>query len=304
MVDYAATEFNMATDRIVASNLTTNISQVVATEYNKTIQGIFDFYKPQYSATEDRVNALLSNFSALPDSFWDPQTDADRTSAENTITYVVEELAIAVFNSLFVSFKIDPFQGLDESDMDPDTMQDIAFKDLDGRYSVVFQYTFVSAGLVMMLMVIIFAVAKRYRSWTPYVVFRTVLFLLIGLGLALVELIMRNGTEADNYLSSPWLLPTICIVFFIVLVITHLPHPPPLFNRWRGGRSSKSHSHSPTAYGGEGVQNTGYSSVHVREVGEYNFQPWGYSSDPYVHLYPQQAPSTAYYGAGGHGVYQ
>lgn len=73
-------------------------------------------------------------------------------------------------------------------------------------------------------MVLLHVVSKR-KGWTPFNIARTVIILVIGVALPLVCLITTNLTAASNYIESSWMLPTLCIAFFVVLVITHLPHP-------------------------------------------------------------------------------
>lgn len=59
--------------------------------------------------------------------------------------------------------------------------------------------------------------------------FRVALVLAIGLGLSLVALVGTNAEYTANFLLTPWQLPTITICYLIVLVLTHLPHPPRIF---------------------------------------------------------------------------
>ena len=84
---------------------------------------------------------------------------------------------------------------------------------------------FISAGLVLILLMLMAIVSKR-RGWSLFNMFRTALVFSIGIGLSLVSLISLNPKLAANFLTTPWPLPTITICFFTVLIITHLPHPP------------------------------------------------------------------------------
>jgi hypothetical protein len=215
----------------------------------------------------------------------------------------IYELIYSVVNSLFVSFEIDPFEDMEEND--PDKIQSLAVDDLNERFRVVFKYSYVTAGLVLTLMVFMYAITKR-RDWTPFITFRTVLFMLLGLGLALVDLITKNEERVDNYLFTPWLLPTICIVFFVVLLLTHLPHPSSLFSL-RRRRGAKTGGNSAGGGGGgilaggvsDGSHNGAYSSVQAREVGlhdgdmghvtydtqGYNPSRWGNNDTAYHGMY-------------------
>lgn len=59
--------------------------------------------------------------------------------------------------------------------------------------------------------------------------FRTAIVFCIGLGLSLVSLVGTNNLHTVNFLKTPWQLPMITIAYFIVLILTHLPHPPRIF---------------------------------------------------------------------------
>jgi hypothetical protein len=46
-----------------------------------------------------------------------------------------------------------------------------------------------------------------------------------GLGLCLISLIKFNFDEKMNYLSSPWMIPTLCLVLFFCVVVNHVRLP-------------------------------------------------------------------------------
>ena len=93
-----------------------------------------------------------------------------------------------------------------------------------------------AAGIVLILMNLLFIIS-RMKRWTAFNIFRAVLIFLIGLGLALVSLISLNDHDASQFQSTPWILPTLCLTFFFILVVNHLPKPPPLFFRKRSKTS-------------------------------------------------------------------
>ncbi len=82
-------------------------------------------------------------------------------------------------------------------------------------------------------------IASRMKRWTLFNVFRAAVNFLVGLGLALVALIIRSDDSLTNFQGSPWILPTICLTYLIVLVFNHLPLPSSALYRpwkWFGGR--------------------------------------------------------------------
>ncbi|KAH6658975.1 hypothetical protein BKA67DRAFT_3027 [Truncatella angustata] len=190
-------------------------SDVIVNELNKTITGIFEIYPTKYILTDERISFLLADVKSLPQGLWD-NGSAQYLKEEDQFQYDLVELIYAIINSLFVNFNIDPF--VDMGPTDSNLLQDQALTEINERYYTVFQYAYITAGLVLMLMTIMFA-ATRKHGWTPFVIFRTALFGLMGLGLTLIELISQNEQRSLNYLFTPWLLPTICIVFFVVLLL-------------------------------------------------------------------------------------
>lgn len=84
---------------------------------------------------------------------------------------------------------------------------------------------YISAGLVLILLMLMALVSKR-RGWSVFNISRTAFVFTIGLGLCLVSLINTNHDKTDYFLTTPWPLPTIMLCFLAVLIITHLPHPP------------------------------------------------------------------------------
>lgn len=116
-------------------------------------------------------------------------------------------------------------------------LQTAALQQTSDRFIITFQFTFISAGLTLLLMTILFIIGRPRRSWSVSVAIRMALFGLIGLGLSLVALVSRD--DESPYLHSPWLLPTLALVYFLVLILTHFPRRPTAatFAFWRRARA-------------------------------------------------------------------
>ena len=93
-----------------------------------------------------------------------------------------------------------------------------------------FAYSFVAAGVTLILMNILFIVS-RSRKWTPFNYVRKGINFVVGIGLCLVTLVKLDENAEINFTYTPWPLPTLLLTFFGILVINHLPHPSPLFFR-------------------------------------------------------------------------
>lgn len=89
-------------------------------------------------------------------------------------------------------------------------------------------------------------IVSRTKKFTPFNYVRTGLNMLLALGLCLVTLLGVNEAAMDTYDGTPWILPTICLTFFVVLIINHLPHPSRFWARSRGR-----HNDEGTAFLGE-----------------------------------------------------
>ncbi|KAK7741961.1 hypothetical protein SLS62_010856, partial [Diatrype stigma] len=88
-----------------------------------------------------------------------------------------------------------------------------------------FLYCFACAGIVLMMLIVMHALSK-HAGWTPFNIARTAVCVLIAIGLSLTCILSTSPAALSAFLNSPWILPTITISYFVVLVLTHIPHPP------------------------------------------------------------------------------
>jgi hypothetical protein len=82
-------------------------------------------------------------------------------------------------------------------------------------------------------------IISRLKKWTIFNYFRATANFLMGIGLCFIALITINREEIEEFKGSPWILPTISLVFFFVLVLNHLPKHPPLFFRTKSSNSAE-----------------------------------------------------------------
>lgn len=73
---------------------------------------------------------------------------------------------------------------------------------------------------------VVLAILSRIRPWRPWPLARTIINLLLAVGMSLVATLYYSANNLGDYLASPWLLPTICLVWFAVLVLTHVNNAP------------------------------------------------------------------------------
>ncbi|KAI1073768.1 hypothetical protein F5B20DRAFT_494965 [Whalleya microplaca] len=281
-VQSLAVEFFTVFDKATDGPNGDTATQDVVDQLNGTVQDIWAMYPPTYRSTTIEIEKILANVSTIPNNVW----SKDNVNSPYYFQFIqdISDLLVTVINSVFVNFKIDPI--LDSETQDPSKLQYEALEQTSMRFVLVFQYVFTSAGLSLILMTLMHMIVTK-RRWTPLNCVRTGLFLLIGAGLALVCLVSLNFRKQWAYLDSPWLLPTLCIVFFVVLVLTHLPHSPPLFFRRRAPRKGLGGNGAAGASSGNMLATDGMSldSLACGHVGE---DPHGYAGQ--THIYTSEAP--------------
>lgn len=73
---------------------------------------------------------------------------------------------------------------------------------------------------------VVLAILSQVRPWRPWPLARAIINMLLAVGMGLVATLYYSTDNLENYLVSPWLLPTICLVWFTVLVLTHVHNAP------------------------------------------------------------------------------
>ncbi|KAF7557544.1 hypothetical protein G7Z17_g553 [Cylindrodendrum hubeiense] len=176
------------------------------------------------------LNDTLTDILAIPDSFWSEtdleETDSTYQSWAYGYTKVSNTLVHAIADAFGLSVDIEDEKSSSESEFDNPELE--AVKSTANRLVLIFIYVFLSAGLVLILLMLMHILSKR-RGWTLFNMFRVAIVFAIGLGLSLVALVGTNDKYTANFLLTPWQLPTITICYLVVLILTHLPHPPRIF---------------------------------------------------------------------------
>ncbi|KAI0436803.1 hypothetical protein F4803DRAFT_556628 [Xylaria telfairii] len=272
-------------------------TQSVVDLLNTTVIQIFEKYKPTYVNTQYEIDDVLQTILTIPDEWWSNEnnTSADSQKYQTIFDTGIDELSTAVSNSILVNFKIDPIMDIADSDPNVTTnteLQSAALQQTSDRFTISFQFTFISAGLTLLLMTILFIIGRPRRSWSVSVAIRMALFVVISIGLSLVALVSRN--DENPYLNSPWLLPTLALVYFLVLILTHFPRRPTAatFAFWRRARARahKAVKETGTNPGYRNVRDGHFVGVHTAYEGQqnYNGQTTHVSAYP-VAMYEEQS---------------
>ncbi|KAH8881009.1 hypothetical protein GQ53DRAFT_520559 [Thozetella sp. PMI_491] len=235
VVGWFSTTFDDAMQKLADSTENISVEQVLDT-VNSTLDHVFELYPMRYQDTQVAIDDAYHQLANVTEVIANATTEVNEDDPlykdlENALEYLVK----TVFNSLLANFDIEGAfkeaseQGFDGTEQE---LQDEVYEQNASRLNTVFLYAFISAGIVLLLMNLLYVVSRTKR-FTPFNYFRTTLNTLFAVGLCLVSLVNNNDDRAEAYESSPWMLPTICLVFFIVLIVNHLPHPPPIFFRRR-----------------------------------------------------------------------
>ncbi|CAH0055874.1 unnamed protein product [Clonostachys solani] len=162
------------------------------------------------------VQNSVNKIKNLPDSaISDNSASSPLLNATSTILATLEK---AVLKSYYIT------SGKDSGDLSAEDSNKKAIDEASDRQLLVLTYLFISAGLVLVLMMVLHIIAKK-KKWTMFNMFRAGFITTTGAGLALVALVNKNQGSAEKFLDKPWQLPIILVCFFVSLILVHLKHP-------------------------------------------------------------------------------
>jgi len=233
----AAVDIGVSANQLLSNPPANTTTETFIQQINSTISGIFETYKPIYSYTDEHLNFAFEGLrEEIPDSFWvRGQKDS---AAFDMLLQILRFVANTVQNSIFVNFKIDGYGALVEKygEMNQIQFENTVSNYNWGKFRLVFSYAHIAAGLSVILMTTLFIIkGPALRHWTMFNFVRKAINYAAGIALCLMSLHTR-GDKLDpltNYMFKPWPLPTITLILFFVLVLNHLPSPPPIFFRRR-----------------------------------------------------------------------
>ncbi|PTB40264.1 uncharacterized protein TrAFT101_004682 [Trichoderma asperellum] len=239
--------FNWIVDDPKALADTTSVE--VQKNITEELSEFFELYHPEYSDTDELINDALANITRIPNAFWPKLSkywlvaDYNLPNDTNTNLFynIMESLQTAMYNSIFQTFEIDlegeiskenEETGVEDNSSNAQFASQVTDETLD-RYFLVFTYGYIAAGCCLGLMCLL-AVVARVTPWKPWPVIRTIIIFLLALGMGLVALLNLNNDKLSAYLNTPWLLPTLCIAWAVVLFLTHIRHDAPVFFKRHG----------------------------------------------------------------------
>ncbi|CAG9950249.1 unnamed protein product, partial [Clonostachys rosea f. rosea IK726] len=162
------------------------------------------------------IQNSVTKIKNLPDSaMLDDSASGPLLNATSTI---LTTLGKAVLKSYYIT------TSKDSGDLSAEDSNKKAIDEASDRQLLVLTYLFISAGLVLVLMMALHVIAKK-KKWTVFNMFRAGFITTTGAGLALVALVNKNQGSAEKFLDKPWQLPIILVCFFVSLMLVHLKHP-------------------------------------------------------------------------------
>ncbi|OAQ57472.1 hypothetical protein VFPPC_17170 [Pochonia chlamydosporia 170] len=212
-------------------------SEAVQNSLNSSVQSFFSDYPPKILSSLDTVNEALKNITQIPDSIWpavanqtvdsDADLSPDMRRAFETLGNTVVTIYFTMANALYGAFGIN----LDDdiSKKDPAAAKNIK----DGgyqvlvqdktwrRYRLVFAYGYIAAGctIIFMIMLTIVARTTQFKLWP---ILRLIIIFLLAIGTSLVATLWFNEERVDYFLNSPWVMPTITLVWVTIAILTHI----------------------------------------------------------------------------------
>ncbi|MCJ1346927.1 hypothetical protein MMC31_005147 [Peltigera leucophlebia] len=209
-------------------DISSNDTTVLATKFTKFSK---DLLKSVEADDAGKFNVTQYIHDLKAESEWD--SEAALAALDN--------LFGTLLNATFKFFKIQASKkDLSKTPKDP-TVNGNQYLDLFKAfkvYDLVFVYFFVAAGLTLVMMAILIALAKKGKCAGDYAAI--LLRLVVGCGLAMISIVKVNTAAQQNFLYSAYMLPSVLLGLFIVVVSDGifgwvLPAPRPLVS------SSNSH---------------------------------------------------------------
>ena len=198
----------------------------IINKLNETMQEFFNVFNENLGKLKFQVPYIDDDLVYLGDlykDYFNNNTDAaNSTNTTEAIGNIWGDVYSMGANFAADNLGIEPPEFAQKEAQTPDEYLNSLF---DTTFQTVFLYMFICAGFTLIFTSVLFFFGKRHKVRGDYlnIGFR----MLMGLGLALLS-IMATSSNADYqysydmYTSSAWILPTVTIVFAIVVIIDKL----------------------------------------------------------------------------------
>lgn len=187
--------------------------EVIKAKFNTTAD-IANAYDAYSSKLLKSVNADLTVYNVT--SFITAIKKEKDPSSSNTLSAVAGLLGTLV-SATFKFFKIQTSKNTAKTD-DKKVKDPLAELDKVVKvYDLVFVYFFIAAGLTLIIMAVLIALAKKGKCAGDYAAI--ILRLLVGVALTMITVVKANQNLQDQFLFSAWILPSVLLGLFLVVVL-------------------------------------------------------------------------------------
>lgn len=209
--------------------------ETFAADLRALLEDIFLRFPPMYSTTYTLIDDALATLDAIdfpemfrrlaviPETKWGK--DEDYASYFESMRSILTSLENSIYNKYGIDYIEDVLESAPDSDLDStdgiDAVESMVNVRNLGRFMVVFQYTFVCAGIFLMIANLI-SIVSRTKRWTiSATIYHTVIFLLAG-GIGSVAAVSQNESHLMDFQSTPWILPTLLLTYVLILCLNHV----------------------------------------------------------------------------------
>ncbi|KJZ76427.1 hypothetical protein HIM_04156 [Hirsutella minnesotensis 3608] len=220
----------------------TATSTMVKDQINASVQHFFADYPVKSPAVVGTINDALTNITEIPDKFWpvlskfattgNSEGIASSPEIEDSFATFLQSVVVVVTslsNILFTAFgieikdKVGAKKSIVEelADSRSEAVQFQVQEKIWSHCRLVFAYGYVAAGCTILLMTTL-AIIARTRPFTIWPIVRFATFIFLAIGTGLTALLWYDEAKVADFIQSPWVLPTITFVWFVVLIMTHL----------------------------------------------------------------------------------
>lgn len=201
--------------------------EALASYFNETCyQNVYSFIPKGVDASKE-IKSVAEAFKDINIGFDNYVNNQTNITAYNQFTSGINKMTSSTFKTLFDTFSVtiskNKLKKLGNGKEAPDMARTIL--QYYNIFDLIMTYAFVAGGVALILSAIMgfLSLPMRERRASSYA--RLGAIGALGLGLALVSLIRYTPDNMYSYLSSAWMIPTICLTLFICVVISHIRAP-------------------------------------------------------------------------------
>ncbi|KAF2878548.1 hypothetical protein BDV95DRAFT_475710, partial [Massariosphaeria phaeospora] len=212
------------TDMVLWESQTYATGLEFATAMNESAyNNVFYFIPKGVDATKE-IKVAEAAFYTLESAYDALTLDATNETALAQYTDGINDLFYAGTKTIFTSLSVTTPKKKKGGDSKSIGFEAL-FTEYVGIFELVFMYVFIAGGLSLIITTVLGFISLPVHQRTLSQRIRLGLNAFFGVGLCLISLLRYNMDLKVNYMSSDWMIPTICMIYFICVVINHVSLP-------------------------------------------------------------------------------